>query len=275
MPPLSDKDRSALDTAVYRIIRAIARLAIPLGMSAGAMNELVRRAYVDAADDLIKERGQKPLTTTVCVMTGLYRKEIIRLRNLPPLSNGLLNDKYNRSTRVITGWLRDPDFQTSRGHPAVLKQDGPNSFAELVKRYSGDMAPIAMRQELEYLGVLTINTRNQVKLVTSGYIPNMPAESLHILGADTADLVETIRHNILSENDDSRFQRKVSYVNLPQKYVDPFRQFSKAESQKLLEKLDRWLAKRDNEGSTESETGSRIGIGIYHIENSNSDNHSD
>ena len=79
--------KSALNIAVYRILRALAKITIPLGMSATMMSELVRCAYVDAAEDLIKEKQEKIQITKICAMTGLYRKEIIRLRSLPPLSD--------------------------------------------------------------------------------------------------------------------------------------------------------------------------------------------
>lgn len=258
----------ALLTAVYRILKSLAKLSIRLGLSAGAMSELVRRAYLDAAEEIILDEGDKVLTTKVCAMTGLYRKEIIRLRNLPPLADPTHDDRYNRSARVVTGWLRDSDYHTDKGNPAALKLQGPGSFAELVKRYSGDMAPTAMQQELERLGVVTLTSRNLVKLAASGYLSSTNTDGLQILGTDTADLINTIHDNILSKKENRRFQRKVNYVDIPQQFVEPFKIFSAAESQKLLEKLDHWLSERDSEAVSEK-AGSRIGLGIYHIEHRN------
>lgn len=273
MVPKSDNESSkALNIAIYRILKALAKLSIQLSMSAATMSELLRRAYVDAAEETINERGQKLLTTDVCAMTGLYRKEVMRLRNLPALSDGQLYEKQNRSTQVITGWLRDKDFHTAGGRPAALPQTGKNSFTELVKRYSGDMAPTAMRLELERLRVVSVNSRGQIKLLTSGYIAAFPPGGIHILGIDTTDLINTIQFNIATKKPDRRFQRKVNYVNLPQKHVEPFRIYAASESQKLLEKLDRWLDKRDdNEKQNEKTPGARVGVGVYHFECSSPD----
>ncbi len=256
----------ALVTAVYRIQKSLARFTMQLGLSAGEFNELVRRAHVEAAEELARAEGGKVLTTKLCAMTGLYRKEIIRLRNLPPLTEPSQDERYNRTTRVVSGWMRDPEFHTKGGKPAALEFQGKTSFSELVKRYSGDMAPIAMQQELERLNVVKTTKRGRIKLETSGYLASTSLDALQILGTDTADLIDTIHHNVSSDRERRRFQRKVSYVNLPQRYVEPFRLFAAAESQKLLEKLDRWLAKRDDKTAEESAPGSRVGLGIYHIE---------
>ncbi len=260
---------SALVTAIYRIQKSLARLTMQLGISAGEMNELVRRAHLDAAEELTRDEGGKVLTTKLCAMTGLYRKEIIRLRNLPELDNPRLDERYNRTTRVITGWLRDTEFHTKKGKPSALEFQGAGSFSELVKRYSGDMAPHAMQQELERLGVISTTKRGLIKLESAGFLTNTSLDALHILGTDTADLIDTIQHNVNSSKDKRRFQRKVSYVNLPQQYVEPFKQYAAEESQKLLEKLDQWLAIRDAEEPADSQAGSRVGLGIYLIEKSN------
>lgn len=237
-----------------------------MGMSAGAMSELVRRAYVDAAADVLATDNEKVTVLRICAMTGLYRKEVDRLQNMSSLSDVEFEDKFNRTTRVASGWLRDPDFQTAAGKPAVLDQ---TRFAELVKRYSGDMAPLAMRQELQRLGVLSINSRDQMKLLTSGFVNSKNEEVIHILGTDTSELIETISHNANSDKDDQRFQRKVTYVDIPHQYAKPFRVYAASESQKFLEKLDRWLAKRDNKPSGGKNSGSQISLGIYHFEKPN------
>lgn len=270
MPKLGDTQTySALLTAVYRIQKALARFTMQHGLSAGEMNELVRRAHLDAAEELARDEGGKVLTTKLCAMTGLYRKEIIRLRNLPPLTDPAIDERYNRTTRVISGWMRDAEYHTKNGKTAVLAFQGPGSFSELVKRYSGDMAPAAMQQELERLGVVSVTKKGQIKLNTSGFLATTNLDALQILGTDTADLIATIHHNINSDKDQRRFQRKVSYVHIPQRYVQPFRQYAATESQKLLEKLDRWLAKRDDKEADDTRAGSRVGLGIYHIENAN------
>jgi hypothetical protein len=265
---------TAIQQALYSVIKALARLALRYGLSAGAMSELVRRAYVDAAEEHLTSEGVKPLCSRVCALTGLYRKEVVRVKALPPLEGEALNDRYNRSSRVIAGWLRDPEFLTSRGRPAVLSmksstREGSNSFQALVRRYSGDMTPQSMLEELTRLQVIEITPRNRIRLNERAYVPAVSdLYTLHILGTDTADLIETIHHNIGRPRDQRLFQRKVSYLHIPERHVDDFHRLATTESQALLERLDRWLAQRDTEPRSAGRKGARVGLGIYQLHES-------
>jgi len=261
--------KTALVVASYRILKSLAKFSIRIGLSSGTMCELVRRSFVDAAEELLLEDGEKIQTTSISAMTGLYRKEIVRLRDMPVPGTAAQEDKYNRSARVVTGWIRDPDFQTSKGAPAALDAKGETGFAELVKRYSGDMAVTAMRDELERLGVIEVNSRGQLKLVSSGYVSSDIVDGIHILGTDTSDLIDTINNNLLSKRRPRRFQRKVSYIGIPAEFADPFREYAADASQQLLEELDRWLDERDIGPSDNIKIGVRMGVGIYHFEKPN------
>ncbi len=255
---------NAMQQALYRILKALAKVALHYGISAGAMSELVRRAYVDAAEEFILQEGKKPLSSRLCALTGLYRKEIVRVKALPPIDGTVLDDRYNRSARVVTGWMRDTDFLTKRGKPAVLTMEGSSGFHALVKRYSGDMTSRAMLEELQRLQVIEITSQNRVRLSERAYVPSVSdLDTIQILGTDTTDLIETIRHNRGKKPAQRLYQRKVSYAHIPEKHVESFRQMAAAESQALLERLDRWLARRDTEPRSAGKAGARLGLGIY------------
>lgn len=263
--------KTALVVSCYRIQKSLAKFSIRIGLSSGTMCELVKRAYVDAAEELIIADGEKVQSTKIGVMTGLYRKEIVRLREKPVPGAAAQEDKYNRSARVVTGWMRDTEFHTDAGVPAALEARGPRSFAELVKRYSGDMAATAMREELERLGIVETDAEGKLALKSEGYVSSDMVEGIHILGTDTADLIDTIHHNLSVEQSVKRYQRKVSYHSIPQEFVKPFKVYASTVSQRLLEELDRWLAERDVDPAGEDEQSTRLGLGIYHIESLCSD----
>jgi hypothetical protein len=60
----------------------------------------------------------------------------------------------------------------------------------------------------------------------------------------------------------------VLYDNLPAEVLPEFRVLSAESSQKLLEKLDAWLAERDRDNNPAIEgTGRHVaGVGIYYFE---------
>lgn len=270
MMQTQENTRRVVERAFYGIFCAMARIAIRYGVSAGVMGELVRRAFVEAAERELTSKGIKPFGSRVCALTGLYRKEVVRIKALPPVGDLASDDRYNRSARVVTGWTQDRDFCTKRGQPATLSIDGPLSFATLVKRYSGDMTPRSILEELKRLQVVSVTSKNRIKLLSRAYVPaTSELDTLQILGTDVPDLIETIQYNLKAAPDNKRFQRKVSYLHIPERHVPTFMEYAASESQSLLEKLDRWLAQRDTEHKSLGTPGSRLGLGIYVIESTN------
>lgn len=258
------------------IARALARLLTPLvrillryGVSYGAFSDLLRRVYVTVAERDFTVPGRKQTTSRIAVLTGLNRKEVARLRRLPDDIPDSLDERYNRAARVISGWLRDPDFHDENGEPADLQLDHPLGFAGLVQRYSGDMTTRAIHDELERVGAIVETDDGRIRLARHGYIPASDVtEKLRILGTDTRDLIETIEHNLESSPEQARFQRKVSYDNMPEEYAEAFRTLAAQRSQELLEELDRWLDERDRERPSSQAGGGRVrlGLGIHQIE---------
>ncbi len=260
------------------IARALARLLTPLvrimlryGVSCGAFTDLLRRVYVTVAERDFAVAGRKQTTSRIAVLTGLNRKEVARLRRLEPDEPDALDERYNRAARVMTGWLRDPDFRDPAGGPADLPLEGDSGFTALVRRYSGDMPVRAVLDELERVGAVARTGDGRITAVEHGYVPaGDDADKLRILGTDTRDLIATIDHNLAEPADWARFQRKVAYDNVPAEHVEAFRAYAAERSQALLEELDAWLAARDRDAgpSSASDDGRRVrvGLGIHQIE---------
>jgi len=271
----TDATQSVLQLALYRVLKALAKVAMHYGMSVAAVTELLRRAYVDAAEETLGVDGKKIKSSSICALTGLYRKEVVRIQELPAVDAATVDDRYNRSARVISGWTRDEAYCTKAGRPAVLPFDGDHSFSELVRQYSGDMTPKSMLAELTRLGSVEVTKSDSIKLKNTAFIPQeSDLDTLQILGTDTADLISTIQHNMDKPTELRRFQRKVGYLHIPERHVEEFRVHAAKESQKLLEKLDAWLSKRDTEDMADGKPGSRIGLGIFQFAQSSSNNNS-
>ena len=255
--------------AIVRILRPLVRLLLRYGVSAGAFEELVRRVYVEVAERDFQVDGKKQTTSRISVITGLSRKEVAKLQKLPSIEDTDVDERYNRAARVVTGWLRDQRYRTKAGLPAVLPFEGKKSFSELVNKYSGDMPPRAVADELMRLHIIEVTRTNSLKLQTKGYVPqDSEVDKLQILGTDTADLIATIDHNLSHKQEEAKFQRKVSYDNVPVQYVEEFRKHSAKLSMDLLIKLDTWLAKRDRDANpkVKGKGKARVGLGIYMME---------
>lgn len=256
--------------ALYRMLRPLVRILLRQGVSCGTLTDLVRRVYVDVAEEDFKVNGRKMSTSRISVLTGLNRKEVSRIQSLPPIEESDFDERYNRAARVISGWMRDRDFLDTKGDPAVLAYEGEgHTFAELVKRYSGDMPVRAVVDELLRVGAIEKTIHDELQLTARGYVTtSSETDKLQILGTDTRDLIETIDHNLTHSPDEAKFQRKVMYDSIPVEYIPQFRRLSARLGQSLLEQLDTWLAEHDKEDNPEVEgTGrARLGVGIYLLE---------
>ena len=267
---MNDKHLKSLFAAVLRLLRPLVRILLRNGVSYITFSDFAKWVYVDVASKEFDIKGRKQSTSRVAVITGLSRKEVTRVRQLPKPDDRTSTEKYNRAARVIAAWRRDKNFLDAEGNPAPLPLAGPDaSFSELVKRFSGDAPVRAILDELIRVGAAERLEDGRVSLLTRAYIPESgDVDKLHILGTDVAYLISTIDHNLKSDIISSFFQRKVAYDNLPDEVLPVFRKHSAKKAQILLESLDRWLAQRDRDitPSVQGTGRSQAGIGIYYFE---------
>lgn len=256
--------------AIVRMLRPLVRVLLAYGLSFKAFADLARRAYVDVALHEFRLPARKQTVSRVSILTGLSRKEVQRVLQDPEAYEAGASASYNRAVRVIAGWVRDRAFTDSHDRPIPLPlENGPNSFSSLVRRYSGDMPAKAVLDELLRVGAVERVDDDHVRLVSRAYVPRASEiDKLAILGTDVADLIGTIGHNLEYGAADPYFQRKVMYDNLPVEALAEFRGLSAERAQKLLERLDEWLATHDRDVTPQS-TGTgrvRAGIGVYYFE---------
>jgi hypothetical protein len=263
------RPRQAIEAAIVRLLRPLVRVLLRHGMPFGAFEELAKRVYVDTALHDFALEGKKPSMARASILTGLTRKEVQRLVTAASDANAPATEHYNRATRVMTGWVRDPDFLTASGEPMPLALEGEHGFAALAKRHSGDMPTRAVLDELLRVGSVRQRDDGLIEPVARAYVPHHSAiEKIGILGADVADLIDTIDHNLHADAADARFQRKVMYHRIRVEALPAFRKLSATQAQALLERLDRWLADHDVEPSSAKpgDPHARVGMGIYYFE---------
>lgn len=260
----------AVNSALLLLLRPLCRLLLRYHVPFGAFEELAKHVYVQTAMEDFSLPGKKPTLSRASILTGLTRKDVQRLVAEPEPVRAASQESFNRAARVLGGWARDPAFHAADGQPAALDaQDGPVSFAELVRRYSGDMPARAMLDELLRVGAVHRRDDGRLELVTRSYVPEGDdVEKLGFLGVDVADLIATIDHNLQHGATDPRYQRKVMYRSVPADIRPAFRTLSAARAQALLEQLDAWLAEHDidNPPDRPDAPRMRVGLGIYYFE---------
>ena len=257
----------AVRGALEQLLRPLCRLLLRHSIPFNAFEDIAKRVYVSVAWNDFNLPDKRPTASRVAVLSGLTRKDVHRLLADPVEDESATFDRYNRAAKVTTGWARDAEFIDAKGRPRVLDFEGDRSFSALVKRYSGDMPPRAVLDELIRVGSVKCREDGGLEMVSRGYVPhNSAVDKLGILGRDVADLIDTIDHNLQHGESDPRFQRKVMYTAMPVAALPAFRKLSATQGQALLEKLDRWLAEHDIAPGGTSTENARVGLGVFYFE---------
>jgi hypothetical protein len=143
---------------------------------------------------------------------------------------------------------------------------GSPSFVDLVKTYSGDMAPRPMLKELMRIGAVVETEKKMLKVLRRDFIPEaLSSDLVERLGHVAHNFFSTAARNIeKSGPDDGLFERIVFAENgVTPTTVSLFDEFVKDRGQEFLEELDNWLVAREK-----LETGVpriiQTGFGMYH-----------
>ena len=253
--------------ATARLLRPLVRVLLRYGVSYSAFSELAKRLFVEVATQDFTIPGKKQTASRISTMTGLSRKEVVRVAGLSTPLVDVDLFAVNRAARVISGWVNDDQFRDDSGDPAVLPFDqGENSFVALVKRYSGDITPRTIADELQRVGAVQSTRDGGLQLLERAYVVNASErDKLAILGHDVADMIGSIDHN-LQFPATPYFQRKVAYSSIPVGKVPMLREQMALQAQTCLENMDSKLAVVARQESQSTGEHVRIGVGIYYFE---------
>lgn len=162
--------RGAVIAMAQRLLLPLVRIFIRHGFSCQEFTELTRWAFVQAAmhdPEFALPSRSRQFKSRAAVLTGLSRKEILRLIQFTDGPDPESLVCANRAARVLHGWTQDADFRDAGGRPRVLPIKGSDdSFHALVKKYSGDVPPRAVLDELRRCDAVRVDA-GRVELLRS------------------------------------------------------------------------------------------------------------
>ncbi|MBT3203429.1 MAG: hypothetical protein HOB14_16240 [Gammaproteobacteria bacterium] len=252
-----------IQTTIIRILKPLTKVLLRNGIAYAQFADIARKVYVDTGFEEARRQGQKQTVSNVSILTGINRKEVKRLKESLLINTDNSLRKFNRIVRVIAGWQHDEEFLDSDHEPRDLLLEGKKgSFGSLVKRYSGDMPVVAMLNALIDSGNIKVIDNGNIQLINLNYLPTSDSDKkLNILGIDTAELIQTIDHNInVKQPEDAWFQRKASNTQVKIDALPKIKQRINKKAQQLLEDID--AAFSENESDNEHDS-CPVSIGIY------------
>jgi hypothetical protein len=259
---------AALSAALQRLLRPLVRLMLRYGVTHKAFVDISRQVFVDVAAEDFELPGRRQTIQRISMLTGIPRKEVARRREQPLAPPQVAHARHNRAGRVLSGWLHDGDFHDPAGAPRPLSLDAGGDFAELIRRYSGDLGPRPVLDELVRVGAVEVDEGHSVRLCTQAYVPaSAEADKLTILGDHVADLVGVIEHNL--ETQGAAFpQRQVVYDNIAGAGLGGLRRLARERADALVADFDAAMAAvdRDLHPELEGNDRHRVLVGFYYLD---------
>lgn len=133
-----------LPSAVWRLLRPLVRLMMQSGLTFPVLADSLRHLFVEiAVTDILTDPGTRT-DSRISLLTGVHRKEIRRLREMPadPLeAPGIVT----LASQIIARWIGCASFASEQGRPKPLHRIGNGeaepSFADLVASVTSDVRP--------------------------------------------------------------------------------------------------------------------------------------
>ncbi len=229
-------EQQALQEALARLLAPVAQLAVARGLPFAAVEEMLKLAFVQAADaahpDLLAHRKVSRITTS----TGINRREVTRLTQQPPRTA-----VHSRSlaSELFGHWRTQQPYRGPDGQPRVLPRQGAApSFESLAQCITRDVHPRSLLDELLRLGMASWDqAADSVALAREIFVPQGDrGQQLGFLGQNAGDHLSAAVDNVLRD-DHAHFEQAIFASGLSAASLDSVRPAIRAQWQALLAAL--------------------------------------
>lgn len=251
-----------LRSALTLMFKPLIRLLIAQGVTHAEFVETAKDVYVEVALRHFEAEG-KVNRSRIAILTGLTRKEVKNVIDRT-IESGYQEKTFSRPERVLTGWYSDPKYQGPYGIPLELPYESrevdEKSFVELVKQYSGDMAPRQMLNELLESGsVVDVDGRYKAVRRIFKHSTLSPA-LIKRLGEVGYRVFSTAAKNIDKQMEGSGYFDRMVFADdgCTNEQIVAFNDYIKMRGQDFLEEIDVWFSSRkelNKPGEDRNDTG--------------------
>lgn len=264
-PPGTSPEEQALHDAVAGLMAAVARLSVARGLPYATVDEMLKRAFVQAADAAHPGLLPHRKVSRVSTATGINRREVTRLMqpDEAPRPRG-----RSLAAEVFTHWRTQRPYRNAAGEPRVLPRQGPEpSFETLAQVVTRDVHPRSLLDELCRLGMASWDTESDtVSLSFEVFVPKGDrVRMLGFLGDNVGDHLRAAVANVLGEGP-MQFEQAIFANGLSWDSIESVRPIISAQWQALLAALVPALEARvaaDAEQQPVPEGRLRVGLYTY------------
>lgn len=276
MPTHEHSNTSGAFLRVLRgLLRPLVRTMIARGLTAPVVYSLLKRVYVEVAEDSFRLDDKALTDSRIALLTGVHRKDIRMIRAEGPDETGQSRRKSAVLATIIGQWMSAPEFTDADGAPMSLprQSDGTLDFETLVTSVSRDVRPRTVLDELQNAGLVTETAEGVLQLKTDVVVGTGNASDKEaFFAANVGDHLAAATENLLSDTPPF-FERAVFYNQLSPEAVEAIETAARSQSQTMLEDLNRRSSAlhRDDKGAPGPRQRYRLGIYFYKEETAMAD----
>lgn len=269
--PMTDSPiRSALLSAIHRVLSPVVRVMLGHEITLPMAIELLKRVFVEVAERDFRLDKKGSTDSRISLITGVHRKDVKRLRELPHVEADL-PPKVSLSAQIVATWITGPEWIDDKGAPRPLprlaRRGNGASFETLVASISQDIRPRSVLDEWLRLGVVQINADDEVVLTSNAFVPRDGIEEkLAYYGHNLGDHAAAAADNVLGAPR-PWFERSVHHVSLTEAQIEQLRQRAAELGMQLLTELHTMAEQATDDG----EATKRFTCGVYFYSADNQD----
>ncbi len=247
-----------LTTALRRILHPLVRLLIHYNITLPYLVKLLKRSYVEVANEHFGSTD-KPLTDSrISVLTGVHRKDVKHFRE-SPMALESAPKSLSISSRILGLWQGHPDYQDHNNHPAPLSR---SQFDLLVSSVSTDIRPRTILDEWFRQGYVD-EQDGKLSLNISALVPSENFEGMaHYFGSNLRDHLAAAGDNLIGSTP-PHLERAVFYSNLSEESIQTLQAIAREQGIELLQTLNSEALRRVEQDSALEGANHRFRFGIY------------
>ena len=265
-PPLPPQ---ALLKAARRLLRPLVRLMMRSGVTFPIVADLMRSLFVEVATQELLTDARARTDSRISLLTGVHRKEIRRLRELPADSEAV-PEVVTLSSQIIARWLGTRAYIDESGHPRPLprtaRSDTIISFEGLIASVTTDVRPRAVLDDWLSQGIVTLDADDVVHLEAEAFIPRAGGEEqLFYFARNLHDHVAAATANISAAGPARFLDRSLHYDEMTPEAAERLEAFAREAGVRMLLEANR-LALELTEGEAATIASAptrRVNFGVY------------
>jgi hypothetical protein len=265
--------------AVEAVLLPLARLCVARGLPVDHVEELLKRAYVQAARERQRGAGAAggaastaPIggaardVSQVATATGLSRREVARL-DAVTLPRSV--QKPSPVNQIYLRWSTSRRLQDPQGQPRALPRTGKApSFEALAQSVTRHVHPRSLLDEMLRQDLVSLSDDGlTVQLQPERYVPDQDDAQLYgFLGANVGDHLAAASANVV-RRDHSHFEQAIFADELSLASAQAVHKLANAQWQRMLAEVVPEIEKLiadDKAAGREANHRARLGLFTFH-----------